>query len=102
MLFPRFGGSRAKAIGNASKSSWRDFVDGAICPVTSPVLTPWLMRPIKSCSDLSPNVSLMSCVTSKRRQPPHVPLVRARSYNFILPHKENKNLYRGVCPPPPP
>ena len=28
-----------------------------------PALTPWLMRPIERCSDLSPNVSLMSCVT---------------------------------------
>src|SRR6218665_692377 len=61
------------------ESSWRDFVDGAICPMTSPALTPWMMRLIENCSDLSPNVSLMSCVKfSKRSQPPYVPLELGR------------------------
>src|SRR6218665_2240762 len=58
-------------------------------------------EPIESCSDTSSNVSLMSCITfSKRSQP-----LRARSHNFILPLKENRNfilraLYTAVCPVP--
>src|SRR6218665_3429332 len=39
-------------------------------PYDFPSVTPWLMRLIESCSDLSPNVSLMSCITfSKGSQP---------------------------------
>jgi len=82
-------------IGNASESSWRGFVDGAIYPMTSPALTPWLMRPIESCSDLSPNVGLMSYVTfSKRSQPPYVPLELGRITLSCL-SKRTRILFRG-------
>src|SRR6218665_2363738 len=81
---------REKTIGSTSESSWRDFVDGAVCPMTSPALTPWLTRPIESFSDLSPNVHLTSCVTfSKRRQPLCIPL----SLSYLL--RRTGILYRG-------
>src|SRR6218665_3724794 len=95
MPLPRGEGSQATAIGNASESFWRDFVDGAICSMTSPALTPWLIRPIESCSDLSPNVSLMSCVTfSKRSQPPYIPLELGRITLSCLP-KRTRILFCG-------
>jgi len=50
---------------------------------------------IESCSDLSPNVSLMSCITfSKRSQPPYVPLELGRITLSYLP-KRTRILFRG-------
>jgi len=83
----------------------QDFVDGAICPMTSPALTPWLTRPIKSCSDPSPNASLVLHHLLKEKPTP-VCFLRARSHNFILPRKGNRNfisraLYHAVSVSPP-
>src|SRR6218665_98016 len=81
--------------GFVSKGDRQRLGNGAICPMTSPALTPFLMRSIESCSDLSPNVSLMSCITfSKRSQPPYVPLELGRITLSCLP-KRTRILFRG-------
>src|SRR6218665_1111652 len=64
---PAWWGSRAKAIGSASESSWRDFIEEAISTMNSSALTPWrLTSPIESYSDLSSIVSISTDVQHLR------------------------------------